>query len=330
MVTLNLDFTPTDKRWYHRAFPFLRGKRKGFGKSSSFELPTSLSELTRSQAIRLARVYSEMKIPFSPPSQGRSDVSGDAQRAEGVTLSQRFACLQAIMNLADEYFFEIGELAMQKILHASPFATHKHHILTGEPVLKYITNPFPFLRGRMGWGWRYHLPSFALSNAPQVQFNWAEEYYQNIANGEDFETNLNGLCSALCSSPRRRLALWITQFWPAAGKVLINWSRITCQNAPFDQKFAVLMYYFGTRQAIRELFSPMFSEKSSGSSAFGGPDLTSKYRWWALTHDLAEKGVFGGFDTTCYTNLHDVLHHTSYNSDKYREHELKSQMHGRS
>lgn len=307
MASLTLEFSPTKWTWQNLLRHFLSRRKKT-------SIPQSYSDLTRDQAIRLARVYMNLKIPFSPSEE------------ESMSMEQRFACLQAVLDLNNDQFFSLGELAIDELLQKSLLRIEQSEesILTGKPVLKYISAK------RIARG---VLPNLALSNAPLVQFNWAEEYYQNLSSGLKHDTvkdQLDGLVSVLCLTPRRRIALWITQFWPAAGKVLINWSRVPkwIQRVPADQKFAVLMYYFGTRQELRQLFSPMFSR--GGRSGKMGIDFTSKYRLWALTHDLAEKGVFGGFDATCYTNLHDVLHHCSYNSDKYREYELKQKINGRS
>lgn len=265
-------------------------------------LPGEFSGLSRRQAIRVAYCYLQLDAPLAP-----ERVNGIVVKS--LTNPQRFALLQAVLNIPPDDFFKLGELAITSLLESSLFHAEQHDILTGEPVLKYVSLS----------GVRCYLPALAMSNAPLIQFVWAEEYYQNLQNEQDFERNIDGLVSVLCAHPLRLLAMKLN-----LGTRFIDWDHHPVLKLPMAVKFAVLQYYHGTRGKIRQAFSPMFTAENGGGDV--GPDYTSKYRWWALTHDLAEKGVFGNFEQTCYTNLHNVLHHVSYNSDKYKESEIKRQI----
>jgi len=272
-------------------------------------LPATYGDLTRKQALALAHAYQVHQLRISL----RHDQ--ESGRVEGLSLQERFILLQAVLDIPEEDFYKIGEVAIQSLLDGSFLRLAHQQVLGSYPVLHHVS---------VGWI-RYHLPRQVMDDSYVIQFAWAERYYRAIQSEQDVNQNLIGLVSVLCSSPRRRLALKICSIMPWLSNHLIDWSKITADKVSSQEAFAVLIYYYMTRQALVESYSPIF-DKSSGRG--GGPDLTSKYEWWALIHDLADKGVFGNFYQTCYANLHDVLHHVSYNSDKYREQELKRTVNG--
>jgi len=262
------------------------------GKRYKNTLPATFADLTRKQAIRLAECYLQHSIPFAPERGDYNEIT------KSLSMEQRFTLLQAVLNIPADDWFKLGELAIESLLQESLFAPGKHDILTGEPVVN-----------------KRQLPALGMKHSPLVQFVWAEEYYQNIQEGKPLEENLNGLVHILYSPLLRRLSM----HYRIATRY-ISWDEMKTHNISLAEKFAVLQYYYGTRLEIRKLFAPMFSAGGGGEV---GPDFTSKYRWWPLVHDLADKGVYGNFYETCSANLWDVLHHVSYNADKFKEFETK-------
>lgn len=266
------------------------------------KIPGSYEELSRRQAVRMADTWMRLQIPFAPPA------NWNPEKGHWIKDTHRFALLQSLLDLPDDDFYKLGDLAIVSLLESSPF--NSENILTGEPVLKFVNRRFH----------RYSLPEKALASSPFIQFIFAEESYQNIQEEKPLNENLDGLVSILCLSRFKKILLDISFAWR-----YLEWGLIPgIDNIPISQKYAVLQYYYGSRRALRSLFSPMFT--SSGGNKRTGPDLTSKYRWWALAHDLAEKGVFGNLQETFYTPLHLVLHHVCYNADKYKQHEIESKL----
>lgn len=268
------------------------------GKKYKRNLPDSFAELTRSQTLRLAELFMVLKIPMT-----------------GLSDEERFTLLRHLLAIPEDHFYAIGEIGILSLLQSSPFRD-PDKVLTGEPVLKYIHLP-----GHFGFWRKGYLPAKGLKHSNFLRFILAEEFYQNLQQEKDFEDNLNGLCSVLCI--------------PRGSVVDTDVCNIVQQKLAAIQgkhrqrfiieRFAVLQYYHGTRQQLISDFGPMFS----GSGGFReGPDFTSKYRWWALAHDLAEKHVFGDFEETVDTNLYNVLHHVCYNADKYKESEMRKIIYG--
>lgn len=275
------------------------------GRRFSRNLPGSFDQLTRQQAIDLAAIYQDLKIPFSP--------SADD---DGITAEQRVLALQALLKIPDSAWYCLTDVNITTLLMDSLLDIDNDRILTGHPVLKYVKI------GR----WKHQLPAFQMINSPMIQFVWAESYYKGIQEGHNVFENLDGLVSVLCASRKRRLAMMVCSWMPFLSNVLIDWTKKRAKKTPIEVAFALLQYYHGTRQELVAMYSAIF--KKSGNGGPTGPDLTSRYEWWALIHDLAEKSVFGGFYATCYSNMHDIMHHVSYNSDKFKEYELKQRING--
>lgn len=303
-------------------------------KKYKVSLPATYGDCTRKQAIRIAELFIKHKLPFG-----------------GITDEDRIMLLGEFMGLRPDHFYQLGDLAITSLISGS-FLRDPENIFDGSPSLKYFSYPgwcggsSPLSRGvaalrRTGGS----LPSPALKHSPFLQFIIAEDYYQNILEGEDFQENLNGLVSILCTpiSPLEgglRGVLGGVLPWGRCRRQrgidpdLATIRKIQLRSTPTTgriqaEKIAVLQYYHGTRKLLVESFSPMFKKRDEGSTAVGkGPDFTGKYRWWALLHDLAEKHVFGDFDQTANHNLHDVMHHVCYNADKYHESEVRKMIYG--
>jgi hypothetical protein len=269
-------------------------------------LPGSYADMTRKQAIATAKAYQLHQLPFGVSTDSEGQIIGY------LSTDDRILLLKSLLNIPADDWFKIGDAGITSLLIDSPFAFDRENIITGHPVLKYV---------KIGLA-RHQLPAADLIDSPLVQFVWAEKYYKAIQEGGDIFENLNGLVSVLCSSKRRRWAMKLCTMLPFLGNLLIDWSKKRAHNVPIEVAFCLLQFYYGARQSIVHAYKPIF-QRSSEPAGTGGPDLISRYEWWALVHDLAEKQVFGGFYATCYSNLHDSLHHVSYNADKIKEQTIK-------
>ncbi len=195
-------------------------------------------------------------------------------------------------------------------------------------------------------GRKYYLPACkvvhgdlcVMSDSPFFEFMIAEEYYMNLQNGNAFQKNLDGLVATLCR-PYKRFTKGRKVFDSEFAENTIQ--KLTLSHSYIDEKgilkrmkstwrgvsevekYAVLYWYRHAREALIKMYPSVFSNSSKGKKA----DYTSKYRWSAVHEELAGK-AFGDHKNTGLTNVHNILHHVNYHSDKFKEMEVNHIVNG--
>lgn len=275
-------------------------------------LPESFQEMTRRQALAFSAMLMVRQCAFdqtfSPEDQ--HFFIGQLLRDQGLSL---------------DHFYNLGDLATEDLLSVvDPFFSSDH----AHPALRYI----------LVHGKKYWLPAYGLQGFPFFNFTVAEQYYNNIAQGTtDLEANLIGLAAALCTrkTPLRRHPERVEGYKKVIQKITTSRAHVDAKgklrqakaiwNSTTDvELYGVLYWYRHTRELLRADYEAVFTERQ----AVQGPDFTSKYGWSAVSEELAG-GPFGTAQELDYTNVHRILHHVAYNSDKYKEQEIKSMINGK-
>ncbi|AHM62318.1 hypothetical protein D770_20345 [Flammeovirgaceae bacterium 311] len=177
------------------------------------------------------------------------------------------------------------------------------------------------------WIWRYHLPGDQLENATFVEYIYADNCLEAIAEHQGDIRKcqaLDELVATLCRPSKWFLFIRMRmsnydgdirqRFNPAIMKRRAKFFRWL----PIRWKLYVLSYFIACKISIVEdpAYSYVFpkSKKAKAKAADqGGGSLTE------LLKDLAHQKLYGSYDETAYQNLHTILTNLNYDNRKAAE-----------
>ena len=258
-------------------------------------LPQTYQEMTRKQALAFASMLMVRQCHFD-----QSFTVEDKLFFIGLLLS--------LSGVSTNIYYDLGDLAVsQMVEEMGDFFSGDH----AHPCIKYL----------LVGGKKHALPKYGLHGTSFFQFTMAEEFYANIADGQDFESNLINLAAILTGASDKKIvrALTTDNNTPGRWRKILNAWKSTTE----AELYAVLYWYRHTRETLREQYPAVFTSAPSTK----GVDFTSKYRWTAVHEELSGK-AFGTWQDLAATDVHKVLHHINYFSDKFKELEINGIING--
>lgn len=257
-------------------------------------IPRRWADLTRDQVIAITKIIMLYQKPFGE-----------------YTDHMKFTILNILLGWSPEKFHRLTDLQIVYLLRQVQALFDDD--APCYPALKYI---------RYGWH-HYYLPGYMLEKLTAIEFAMCEEYYINIINNVELTHNLNLLTATLVQKHNlkgQRVEYDTETSTNMAGQFDGKNKR---RAVSYVERFAVYHYYFACRQALIKKYTAVWRKGGTGYSS-SRADFTSKYNFVGIIHSVAENGVFGNWDQTSKTNLHNLLHYLNYNGDKMKEHELNN------
>lgn len=153
-------------------------------------------------------------------------------------------------------------------------------------------------------GVRYCLPKRELDDTIAVEFAMADLFFKDFARDSDPKL-LDKLVATLCR-PLKAAQDLQDPAWDGVARHRYNGAIADRQamyfaDLPFSVKVIVLHHFAEMQRMVHSTYD-IFS--ASGGSGGGGDGFN--IGWMSVIFDLAEQGIFGDFDKTCFTNINTL------------------------
>lgn len=231
----------------------------------------------------------------------------------------KILALKALLSIKDKLFFKLNPVQVVQILSLIEFIFEE-------------ATPVPFIKEFEHKGIRYLAPAEKLSNISIVEFAMADAYFEAI----DFETaDINAYNRIIATLYRPEKENLNTKHPDYNGDPREKYNTILSEGradhfsdlSPYI-KISIIKFFLSCKKWISEEFSILFKKPKKDKD---GKEIVVPVEnkdivptWVGIIYDLGQQGIFGGFESVAYTNLHTVLIHLCREQQKAMDIENKN------
>ncbi len=285
--------------------PYWWGKSLRFWWSKKIKLPSGWADMSRRQAVMFTRLH------FFPTYR-EEEIKNYSFRFRNRYLKYILMDARDSKNkhfFTEEDFFSLGDLQIHTLMDKMK------DIFLGD-------SAYPALRKYLVKYTAHMMPAYNMEYSSFMELCLAEQYYTNICNGTEEDDNLANLCATLCR-PQKKLWKLIKTFTSKHNgdhridmdsELMKAAAQEIKRTVDKDIQMTVFFFFKSVRDNLYQMYPNVYQSSEEGTTS-----RLSKYNLMASQHSLAREGVFGDWQHTANSNMHNVLHYLNFNQDFLKE-----------